>query len=210
MEAITACSISQHNNIITTYGYFIHQNSGYLVMELMKQDLLDASAMFTCEEQIQNIFTQICKAVAYLHNQNIAHLDIKLENILVDEQGNGYLCDFGAAHYFKELLKYKVGTVFYSAPETRNYLNNFDKAAADVWSLGIVLYVLLTDVYPYAGTTEEEVLRSIERGNISFSALQNASCSNEAKLLVTKMLNPNPANRPTVCQVLRDSFCFVL
>ena len=207
-ERNTAMAIS-HTNIVKTLGSTYHKGHGYLVMELLHQDLLEEFDSFQSEDEIRILFQQICKAVAFLHDHKIAHLDIKPENVLLDEAGKAKLCDFGSSHSFYESIQCEIGTLLYRAPEIL-FTSSFDKASADIWSLGVVLYLLLTGEYPYSGSTDEELHDSVKSGVFCTKALTKANVSDEAKALTLHMLQLDPNNRPSIFQVLRHPFCFFI
>ena len=205
-EVEIATAVSPHDCIITTMDTTCSVGIGSIVMPLIPHDLVDwlPSKRHT-RRSLCKFFFQICQAIGHLHSLRIAHLDIKLENILVDSLGNALLCDFGSAHYFDDSLEHPVGTVLYWSPEKAQD-TNFDKAAADVWSLGILFYVLLTKSYPCVGTTEDEVINTLKNGKLSFHALESSKCSAAAKNLIHSMLQIQPSQRATIADVLRDPF----
>ncbi|KAL1764088.1 sperm motility kinase W, partial [Sigmodon hispidus] len=96
----------------------------------------------------------VVSGVHYLHQRHIAHRDIKLENILIDRAGKVKLCDFGLAIQFTEgqMLEEVCGSLLYEAPEILAR-KPYDGLAVDMWSLGVVLYVLVTGEFPYVETT---------------------------------------------------------
>ena len=183
---------------------FVQGSSGYLIMDLCKTDLYEIcnGSDRLSEATAVAIFYRICKAVEELHNVNVAHLDLKLENLLVAPSGEIKLCDFGAAvNTDKEGragLNKKVGTPMYVAPELEKETNILAKNA-DIWSLGIILHLLLTRSYPSKSfgvylTPEDLSLESTKKSSAS------------AQALVKAMLNFDVSKRPTIKQVLKHKF----
>ena len=196
-------TITPNKYTVKIYDWFINGKFGYIVMELLQCDLLEyLPKCFNNEKKIKNIFKQIVLAIDHCHQQGIAHLDIKLDNILLDSKGNVKLCDFGSSHFFSEKLERKCGTIFYCAPETHQSFN-YDKCLADIWSLGVLLYVLFTNSYPYAGETEKEVIPQVLNGNVCLNDLQGENFSNNAKDLIKKLLETNPSYRINISEILQ-------
>ncbi|PRP80694.1 hypothetical protein PROFUN_11653 [Planoprotostelium fungivorum] len=113
------------------------------------------------------IFAQILSAVRYLHNKGIAHRDLKLENIMVDPNGeNPKLIDFGLANRFEanKLFRTPCGSPFYAAPEILKRQPYYGPSN-DIWSLGVVLYSMMTGTIPWAGESGPEQLRNTLFGN---------------------------------------------
>ncbi|CAD8104755.1 unnamed protein product [Paramecium primaurelia] len=179
---------NNHVNIILEYvsGHSLH----HLVRKQLEKRL---------EEEIaKGIFKQILDAIQYCHSKNIAHRDIKLENILL-EGLNPKLIDFGFSTSFPIEKKVKMfcGTPSYMAPEivTRQEYRG-DKS--DVWALGVVLYTMLQGVFPFKGDTDTELYNKIQSGE--FTILHDIS--KEAIALLYGMLTIDPDERPTVVELL--------
>ncbi|XP_051032307.1 putative sperm motility kinase W [Phodopus roborovskii] len=129
----------------------------YVVMEYVPGKNLEMflrNVAYLTEDEARPIFQQVVTAVHFLHQRLIAHRDIKLENILIDRAGNVKLCDFGLAIQLKEgqMLKESCGSLHYMAPEILAG-KPYDGLAVDMWSLGVVLYVLVTGQFPYEERT---------------------------------------------------------
>ncbi|XP_030647984.1 ribosomal protein S6 kinase alpha-1 isoform X6 [Chanos chanos] len=188
--------------------------SVYLVTELMKGgELLDKilRQKFFSEREASAVLHTIAKTVEYLHSQGVVHRDLKPSNILyVDESGNPEsirICDFGFAKQLRAengLLMTPCYTANFVAPEVLKK-QGYD-AACDIWSLGVLLYTMLTGFTPFANgpeDTPDEILARIGSGKFSLSGGYWNSVSNEAKNLVSKMLHVDPHQRLTAAQVLR-------
>ena len=143
-EAFMALKTINFQHSIPVKKCFTENNFGYIVMELAKSNLLDV-VKINCfkEKEISKIFYNLCLGVLELHSNNIAHLDLKLENILIcGENNNLKLCDFGCAVEVKEKKlfkqpKIKIGSPIYCAPEIA-FENEYQPFKADIWSLGII------------------------------------------------------------------------
>ncbi|XP_030624528.1 ribosomal protein S6 kinase alpha-3 isoform X3 [Chanos chanos] len=188
--------------------------SVYLVTELLKGgELLDKilRQKFFSEREASAVLYTITKTVEYLHSQGVVHRDLKPSNILyVDESGNPEsirICDFGFAKQLRAengLLMTPCYTANFVAPEVLKK-QGYD-AACDIWSLGVLLYTMLTGFTPFANgpeDTPEEILVRIGSGKFSLTGGYWNSVSTEAKDLVSKMLHVDPHQRLTAAQVLR-------
>uniref|UniRef100_A0A665WYH8 Ribosomal protein S6 kinase n=1 Tax=Echeneis naucrates TaxID=173247 RepID=A0A665WYH8_ECHNA len=204
----------QHPNIITLKDVYDDGRSVFLVTELMKGgELLDKilRQKFFSEREASAVLFTITKTVEYLHVQGVVHRDLKPSNILyVDESGNAEsirICDFGFAKQLRAengLLMTPCYTANFVAPEVLKK-QGYD-AACDIWSLGVLLYTMLTGFTPFANgpeDTPEEILARIGSGKFCLSGGYWTSVSAEAKDLVSKMLHVDPHQRLTAGQVLR-------
>ncbi|NXY29730.1 KS6A3 kinase, partial [Pomatorhinus ruficollis] len=204
----------QHPNIITLKDVYDDGKYVYVVTELMKGgELLDKilRQKFFSEREASAVLFTITKTVEYLHTQGVVHRDLKPSNILyVDESGNPEsirICDFGFAKQLRAengLLMTPCYTANFVAPEVLKR-QGYD-AACDIWSLGVLLYTMLTGYTPFANgpdDTPEEILARIGSGKFSLSGGYWNSVSDTAKAdLVSKMLHVDPHQRLTAAQVL--------
>ena len=186
------------------YKSYVLNNNGYLLMELCKNDLYEfLNNVALSEFQVAEIFRQLCRAVQELHEMGIAHLDLKLENVLVADDDKFKLCDFGSAAKFvinkKKVVKRKLGTPKYTAPELVMG-NSFMAPKADVWSLGIILHIFLTRTFPEH--EPDDVSPIISEKNFTLKHLESTQLSKSCKNLVTKMLQRDPCNRCSLKEVL--------
>ncbi|XP_013927113.1 PREDICTED: ribosomal protein S6 kinase alpha-3 isoform X2 [Thamnophis sirtalis] len=204
----------QHPNIITLKDVYDDGKCVFLVTELMKGgELLDKilRQKFFSEREASAVLFTITKTVEYLHAQGVVHRDLKPSNILyVDESGNPEsirICDFGFAKQLRAengLLMTPCYTANFVAPEVLKR-QGYD-VACDIWSLGVLLYTMLTGYTPFANgpdDTPEEILARIGSGKFSLNGGYWNSVSETAKDLVSKMLHVDPHQRLTAAQVLR-------
>lgn len=155
-------------------------------------------------EKVQKIFTQLVGAVAYVHNMSCVHRDLKLENILLDKNENVKLCDFGFTREYEGPLSYLqtfCGTVCYSAPEMLRG-EKYAGEKVDVWSLGIILYALLTGELPFDDdddmVTKHKILSS--EPNYPDTLLP------DARALISLLISKRPLLRPSISDILTNTF----
>jgi len=202
----------QHPNIISLRDAFEDKSNVYLVFDLMKGgELLDKilRQKFFSEREAQAVMDKITSAVKYLHQSGVVHRDLKPSNILyADTSGDPAslrICDFGFGKQLRAengLLTTPCYTANFVAPEVLRK-QGYD-AAVDVWSMGVLLYIMLSGKTPFAnGPTDspDEILKRINGSKFQLDSGHWASVSNDAKSLVKKMLDIEPRNRPTTAQV---------
>ena len=201
-----------HPNIVKYFETNEDEHYLHIIMEYIAGDNLfkvltsQNNISFTIKE-ISQIMTCLLKAVLFLHNNGIIHRDIKPENIVFLENGNFNalkLIDFGLS--IQENAKKenrRVGTPYYMAPEMIK--GNF-VYASDVWSIGVILYILVTGKRPFRGRTKEEIFEKISCGKYDVNSLYNAKCSNEVKDLIKKMIVCDPSKRITIEACLEHSW----
>lgn len=136
---------------------------------------------------------QVLEAVNYCHRKNIVHRDLKPENLLLESQAEDAalkIIDFGTSALFNpsQKLSQKFGTPYYTAPEILS--GKYDEKC-DIWSCGVILYIMLCGYPPFNGKTDTEILTKTKSGKFAFPDKEWRNISAEAKDLVTKMLNKN-------------------
>ena len=149
------------------------------------------------EPEARRLFEQVVQGIQYCHSLNIAHRDVKMENILLDENSNIKIIDFGFATCNAGKTKAFCGTPSYMAPEIVERMDHF-APPADIWAMGILLYALLTGTFPFKGLSNKDLYRNISIGMFDFPEEMPA----QAKNLIGKMLSVNPAHRPTCGEIL--------
>ena len=184
-----------HPNIIKVFEFFEEVKRLFVVMEHCKGGELFEEILkrqHFSEAQACTIIKQLFSAVAYMHSNNIIHRDLKPENILLEEKGNFMnikIVDFAAATVYNEnnLLKGMLGTAYYIAPEVLG--DNYNEKC-DMWSCGVIIYILLSGYPPFDGKTQAEILDKVKTGAFSFDEAVWTGVSDEAKDLIQKLLCP--------------------
>jgi len=158
------------------------------------------------EEQARNIFVQLAEGLQHLHESGFMHRDIKPENILL-KGDRSFLGDFGfGGTWNKHTTRCtSLGTLFYASPEILMH-EEYMGPEADIWSLGVVLYVMLCGRVPFKTKTLEERLKSIQDYELHFPE----EVSDTAKELIRLMLSKDPANRPTISDILKSKWVLIL
>lgn len=192
-----------HENIVQLYDSIDTMDQLYLIMELVQGKSLysfvqNKKGQRLQEKEAASFMKSILKGIEYCHINNVAHRDIKLENILLNEASEIKIIDFGfsVTTQKNEKLKTFCGTPSYMAPEIVNRTDYFGPPA-DVWSLGVLFYVLLCGSFPFTGVNVRELFKNISKGSLSFPFY----VSKDAKTTISRMLRINPSQRPTITQV---------
>jgi calcium-dependent protein kinase len=194
-----------HHSIVNYIESFQDENLFYVVMELCEG--VELFAMIENKIQLQGVFTEsetaeimksLLMAINHCHSKNIAHRDIKPENIIVGSDGYIKLIDFGLSKtvHIKE-LKTIVGSPYYIAPEVLDENYSYE---CDIWSLGVILYIMLSGIIPFDGANAAEVFKKIRAGQYSFSHKEWSKVSDEAKSLICGMLEIDIVKRYTAKQ----------
>ena len=194
----------EHPNIIKIFEYYIDDKYHYIITELLTGgELYESILKFQKfnEKKAAYIMKQILSALNYLHSKGIVHRDIKPENILVqneNKKNKNYLDEnhIKLSNFFKEneILTLKVGSPYYIAPEV---LNKSYNEKCDIWSAGVVLYVMLTGNFPFVGKTSQKLFESIKTGKYKNTGKEWEAISPKAKDLIKKMLEINTTKRIT-------------
>ncbi|MCQ2816043.1 MAG: protein kinase [archaeon] len=207
-----------HPNIINIFEIFEDSRQYYIMSEYCEGgELFDAitNKGFYNEKDASGIFTQLLQAVNYLHCSNIVHRDLKPENIMlldVEDTSDSRrkkteikLIDFGTACAFKKGQRFNkfIGTSYYLAPEVIK--ENYDEKC-DVWSCGIILYILLCGYPPFNGSSNNEIYNAIKYSNLIFNEEEWKDVSKEAIDLIKKMLEKDPNKRPSTEQCLKHKW----
>lgn len=155
------------------------------------------------ENEAKRIFKQILSAIEYCHSRNIAHRDIKLDNILLDVKNNVKIIDFGFSTLNSDDEKTRIfcGTPSYMAPEIVGR-KDYYSIQADIWALGILLYVMIVGKMPFKAYNDKELYRRIEKRMFTLPAGGNESL----KELINLMLELNPRKRPSVKALIENEW----
>jgi serine/threonine protein kinase len=202
---ISIMKMIQHPNIIQFYDVVTHPDTKApcIVMEYAANGELLSHINKngpSTEPEASKLFKQLVLAVEYLHHMNIVHRDLKPENLLLGEDGRLKLTDFGLSAICtpNTLLHNACGTVLYCAAEVFSELP-YDGRAADVWSMGVVLCVMLTGDTPWEGTNLEEQAENLIIGKFQLPPELSVECVD----LITKMLVVLPPERATIADILQ-------
>ncbi|KAI5710389.1 serine/threonine-protein kinase 17A-like [Diaphorina citri] len=158
------------------------------------------------EQDTRSYMKQILEALAFLHDHNITHLDLKPQNILLTKDNNIKLCDFGISRVVNDVVEVKeiIGTPDYVAPEVLSY--EPISLATDMWSVGVLAYVLLSSHSPFAGDNKQETFLNISQCNFSFHEDLFGHISSQAKDFIQSCLVTDPSLRLSVHECLSHAW----
>ncbi|XP_019062056.1 myosin light chain kinase 3 isoform X1 [Fukomys damarensis] len=201
-----------HVNLIQLYDAFESKNSFTLIMEYVDGgelfDRITDEKNHLTELDVVLFTRQICEGVHYLHQHYVLHLDLKPENILcVSQTGHQIkIIDFGLARRYKprEKLKVNFGTPEFLAPEVVNY--EFVSFPTDMWSVGVITYMLLSGLSPFLGGTDAETMNFIVNCSWDFDADTFEGLSEEAKDFVSRLLVKEKSCRMSATQCLKHEW----
>ncbi|CAA0827506.1 CDPK-related kinase 1 [Striga hermonthica] len=201
-------ALTGHKNLVQFYDAYEDEENVYVVMELCKGgELLDrilSRGGKYSEEDAKIVIVQILNVVAYCHLQGVVHRDLKPENFLFttkDEHSPLKAIDFGLSDYVKpdERLNDIVGSAYYVAPEV---LHRSYGAEADMWSIGVIAYILLCGSRPFWSRTESGIFRAVLKADPSFDESPWPDLSRDAIDFVKRLLNKDYRKRLTAAQAL--------
>ncbi|KAJ9540533.1 hypothetical protein OSB04_027039 [Centaurea solstitialis] len=199
--------LSGHPNVISIQGAYEDAYEVHLVMELCSGgelfDRITTKGQFS-EREAAALLKTIASVIEACHSLGVIHRDLKPENFLFvnrDEDSPLKAIDFGLSTFFTpgEIISELVGSPYYVAPEV---LARYYGPEVDIWSAGVILYVLLSGVPPFYGETENDVFREILQGELDFTFDPWPVISGSAKELISKMLLRNVNNRITAHEIL--------
>ncbi|KAK3218970.1 hypothetical protein Dsin_012940 [Dipteronia sinensis] len=205
---ISVMKIVRHPNVLQLYEVMATKSKIYFIMEYAKGgELFNKVAKGRLKEDVaRRYFQQLIDAVDFCHSRGVYHRDIKPENLLLDENENLKISDFGLSALADckrqdGLLHTTCGTPAYVAPEVINR-KGYDGEKADIWSCGVVLFVLLAGYLPFHDSNLMEMYRKI--GKAEFR------CPHwfppEVRRLLTKILDPNPGTRISISKIRESSW----
>mmetsp|Transcript_34183 Transcript_34183/g.59790 ORF Transcript_34183/g.59790 Transcript_34183/m.59790 type:complete len:487 (-) Transcript_34183:4193-5653(-) len=198
-----------HPNIVKLYEFYEDEYNYHLVTEYLQGgelfDFIIKSKMLS-EPLAASFMWQLFGAVAYCHSNSIVHRDLKPENLLLDSKltnPNIKVIDFGTSGLIEanKKMKQRYGTSYYIAPEVIG--GNYNEKC-DVWSCGVILYILLCGKPPFYGKEDEEIFRRIKISEYSFDGPEWETVSEAAKNFIRRLLNKNPATRISASEALQD------
>nr|XP_004652112.2 sperm motility kinase 2B-like [Jaculus jaculus] len=190
-----------HPNTPSLFQIVDTKDTIYLVMELCHRDLMEHIYWNGClqEDEARQIFKQILDAISYCHSHGIVHQDIKPDNIMVDDRGKVTVIDFGLATRFLpgQMLTRYCGAYKYMPPEAI-LRQSYDGPKKDMWSLGVLLFFMVTRTMPFNAKTLTELKEEIVKGDYQFPQ----ALSEELKDLIRLLLTVDPERRPTTAEVI--------
>ncbi|KAL6556782.1 hypothetical protein OROHE_006658 [Orobanche hederae] len=211
LEIEMLTKLSGHENVVDLKAVYEEEDCVHLLMELCVGGelfhLIEKQGRLS-EHEARIIFKQLMEVVMYCHDKGIVHRDLKPENILLVSRSSSSpikLADFGLATHIKpgQTLHGTVGSPFYIAPEV--LMGDYNQAA-DVWSAGVVLYILLSGIPPFWGKTKSTIFDAVRAAKLCFDSDTWDQISASAKVLISEMLCFNPSKRLTCAQVLAHSW----
>lgn len=211
----------KHQHIIHLEQVFESPQKMYLVMELCEdgelKEVLDQRGHFS-ESETRLIIQSLASAIAYLHSKDIVHRDLKLENIMVkssfiDDNNemnlNIKVSDFGLAvqkhgSRSESMMQTTCGTPIYMAPEVIN-AHDYSQQC-DIWSIGVIMYILLCGEPPFLANSEEKLFELIRKGELQFQDPVWDSVSDSAKSALKQLMKVDPAHRITAKELLDNQW----
>uniref|UniRef100_A0A0D9UY36 non-specific serine/threonine protein kinase n=1 Tax=Leersia perrieri TaxID=77586 RepID=A0A0D9UY36_9ORYZ len=194
---ISVMRLVRHPNIVQLHEVMASKSKIYFAMEYVRGgELFSRVARGRLKEDAaRKYFQQLIGAVDFCHSRGVYHRDLKPENLLVDENGNLKVSDFGLSA-FREcqkqdgLLHTTCGTPAYVAPEIINK-KGYDGAKADIWSCGVIIFVLLAGYLPFHDSNLMEMYRKISKGDVKYPQW----FTTDVRRLLSRLLDPNPNTR---------------
>ncbi|RZC41479.1 serine/threonine-protein kinase MARK2, partial [Asbolus verrucosus] len=195
-----------HPNIVKLFQVIETEKTLYLVMEYASGgEVFDYLVLHgrMKEKEARSKFRQIVSAVQYCHQKRIIHRDLKAENLLLDSEMNIKIADFGFSNEFTPGNKLDTfcGSPPYAAPELFQG-KKYDGPEVDVWSLGVILYTLVSGSLPFDGSTLRELRERVLRGKYRIPFYMSTDCEN----LLKKFLVLNPAKRANLETIMKDKW----
>ncbi|PKA67229.1 CBL-interacting protein kinase 2 [Apostasia shenzhenica] len=205
---ISVMRLVRHPNIVQLYEVMASKTKIYFVLEYVKGgELFNMVSKGKLKEDVaRKYFQQLISAVDFCHSRGVYHRDLKPENLLLDDDGNLKVSDFGLSALAESktldgLLHTTCGTPAYVAPEVINR-KGYDGVKADIWSCGVILFVLMAGYLPFHDPNLMEMYKKI--GKAEFK------CPNwfpsDVRRLISRILDPNPATRISIAKIKENSW----
>ncbi|ELA41673.1 CAMK/CAMKL/KIN1 protein kinase [Vittaforma corneae ATCC 50505] len=191
-----------HPHIIKLLDFLYSDSYFFLVFEYVKgNQLYDIILKETriSEERARKYFRQVLSAIDYIHRNSIVHRDLKIENIIIDHNDNVKLLDFGLSNFYdnKNFLKTFCGSLYFAAPELL-LGHTYNGPEVDIWSLGVILYVMLCGKVPFDDESVRELQNKIKVASFEYTV----SLSKHAQELISNMIVPDVAKRFTLPEII--------
>ncbi|XP_050287817.1 CBL-interacting serine/threonine-protein kinase 23 [Quercus robur] len=206
---ISTMKLIRHPNVIRMYEVMASRTKIYIVMEFVTGgELFDkiASRGRLKEDEARKYFQQLINAVDYCHSRGVFHRDLKPENLLLDANAVLKVSDFGLSALPQQvredgLLHTTCGTPNYVAPEVINN-KGYDGAKADLWSCGVILFVLMAGYLPFEDSNLMSLYKKIFKAEFTCPPWFSSS----AKKLIKRILDPSPSTRITIAEVIENEW----
>ncbi|KAL0304787.1 UNVERIFIED_CONTAM: CBL-interacting serine/threonine-protein kinase [Sesamum calycinum] len=206
---ISTMKMIKHPNVLNLYEVMASRTKIYIVLEYVEGgELFDKIAKYGKfkEDVARSYFQQLINAVDYCHSRGVYHRDLKPENLLLDSYGVLKVSDFGLSAFSQQvrgdgLLHTACGTPNYVAPEVLTD-KGYDGTSSDVWSCGVILFVLMAGYLPFDEPNLMALYRRIQKAEFSFPSW----FSSGAKRLIKRILDPNPLSRITISEILENEW----
>lgn len=203
----------KHRNVIETFMCIETKEFIFQIMQYAENgDVLQLihRCSYIPEEKAKNIFRDISNGLKYLHNLNIAHRDLKCENILIFKNNVAVLSDFGFSRAFDNdsrnmICRTFCGSTAYASPELLRGIP-YDPKVSDVWSMGIVLFTMLCGTMPFDDANVTRLVQQQLSRDIKFPPRVTSKISEVAKRFVIDILDPSIAERPNVDKLLSSAW----
>eukprot|EP00899_Mesostigma_viride_P027955 jgi/Mesvir1/8344/Mv12605-RA.1 len=208
LKILVHTSKYRHPGIVHMEDWFFdHDNRIVIIMELLTGGELFSRILAKRrfpEPEARSTTQEIVSALRYLHKRGIAHRDLKPENLIYENDDPGAalkIVDFDLSKFFHKTMRATTpcGTISYNAPEIVR--REPYSQAVDIWSLGVVVYVLVSGRLPFSGRTDAEREKKIAIGKVNFPPAHWSHVSSTAKDFTARLLEPNPDLRPTIEEV---------
>eukprot|EP00249_Psilotum_nudum_P016127 c25670_g2_i1 orf=524-1846(+) len=204
---ISTMKLLKHPNVVQLHEVMASKTKVYFVLEYVTGGELFNKIAYQGkfrEDEARKYFQQLINAVDYCHSRGVYHRDLKPENLLLDAHGDLKISDFGLSalpQQFREdgLLHTTCGTPNYVAPEVI-VDKGYDGAKADLWSCGVILYVLMAGYLPFDDANLMNLYKKIYKADFTCPSWFSSGASR----LITKILTPKPKHRITIPQILED------
>lgn len=192
----------QHESVVALHDFIIDENHFYLIMDYCQGGSLYehiVSGQQIREPQAALVFRQIVNAIMFIHQHGVVHRDLKPQNILITKFPQIKVSDFGLCGFLNEDKKMKTfcGSPCYSAPECLNHIQ-YDGTLSDMWSLGVILYEMVTGEHPWQIRNTTAMMKQIVKGDYTVPPTVSSACAD----LIRNLMKIRPCDRLSCTQVL--------
>jgi len=203
LREVLVSFLLDHRNIVKLRDFFFTDEFFYLVFDYIKGEQLLKKIVKKkkfSEKVARKYFLDVLSAVSYCHEYQIIHRDIKIENILIDKDNSAKLIDFGLSNFYDRegFLGTFCGSLYFAAPELLSGMQ-YEGPEIDIWSMGVVLYVMVCGKVPFDDRNIQSLYQKIIAGNLAVEGL-----SSELESLLRRMLDPNRTTRITMQEIQKD------